>query len=206
MTTVIHSVRLVQPYPQGGGRIIDDAWVRFDGDRIVATGAGDAWQASQGTHAATVVDGTALAGPGALLTPGFIDLHGHGGGGASYDDGPDAIRIARGMHRAHGATRAVVSLVTAPLETLERRVAMVADVVAADPEILGSHLEGPFLDPGHKGAHELSLLRDREIIERARGDAAGLVGDDPNMARWPGLGAMVSAVIAEQEQVYLDKG
>ena len=53
---------------------------------------------------------------------------------------------------------------------------------------------------------QLSLLRDREIIERARGDAAGLVGDDPDMARWPGLGAMVSAVIAEQEQVYLDKG
>jgi ATP-dependent DNA helicase RecG len=53
---------------------------------------------------------------------------------------------------------------------------------------------------------QLSLLRDREIIERARGDAAGLVGDDPDMARWPGLADMVAAVIAEQEQDYLDKG
>jgi ATP-dependent DNA helicase RecG len=53
---------------------------------------------------------------------------------------------------------------------------------------------------------QLSLLRDREIIEKARGDAAGLVGDDPDMARWPGLVDMVSAVIAEQEQDYLDKG
>ncbi|WP_395725495.1 hypothetical protein [Nakamurella sp.] len=44
------------------------------------------------------------------------------------------------------------------------------------------------------------------IIERARGDAAGLVGDDPDVARWPGLVDMVSAVIAEQEQDYLDKG
>ncbi len=53
---------------------------------------------------------------------------------------------------------------------------------------------------------QLSLLRDRDIIERARADAAGLVGDDPGMARWPGLTDMVSAVIAEQEQDYLDKG
>lgn len=53
---------------------------------------------------------------------------------------------------------------------------------------------------------QLSLLRDRDIIERAREDAAGLVGDDPDMATWPGLADMVSAVIAEQEQGYLEKG
>ncbi len=53
---------------------------------------------------------------------------------------------------------------------------------------------------------QLSLLRDRDIIEQARGDAAGLVGDDPDMSRWPGLVDMVSAVIGEQEQDYLDKG
>lgn len=53
---------------------------------------------------------------------------------------------------------------------------------------------------------QLSLLRDRDIIEQARSDAAGLVGDDPEMATWPGLADMVSAVIAEQEQDYLDKG
>ncbi|ACV78263.1 ATP-dependent DNA helicase RecG [Nakamurella multipartita DSM 44233] len=53
---------------------------------------------------------------------------------------------------------------------------------------------------------QLSLLRDRDVIEDARTDAAGLVGDDPAMARWPGLADMVSAVIAEQDQDYLDKG
>ena len=53
---------------------------------------------------------------------------------------------------------------------------------------------------------QLSLLRDRDTIEQARGDAVGLVGDDPDMSRWPGLADMVSAVIAEQEQDYLDKG
>lgn len=107
----------------------------------------------------TVVDGATVAGAGAILAPGFIDIHGHGGGGWSFDDGPDAIRAARALHRAHGTTRAVVSLVTAPLDVLERRVADVADLTAADAGIIGSHLEGPFLAPARKGAHAEDLLR-----------------------------------------------
>lgn len=151
MTLVIHSVRLVSPTG-----IIDDAWVRVDGDRIAALGTGRAWTDA---GADEVVDGSALAGAGALLAPGFIDIHGHGGGGFAFDDGPDEIRAARAVHRAHGTTRAVVSLVTAPLETLERRAAMVADLTATDADILGSHLEGPFLDVARKGAHDAALLR-----------------------------------------------
>ncbi len=163
MSVVIHSVRLA--HPDG---IVDDAWVRFEGDRIAATGAGATWPT-----AATVVDGEAAASPGALLTPGFIDLHGHGGGGYSFDDGPDAIRAARALHRAHGTTRAVLSLVTAPLDVLEQRTAMVADLTATDADILGSHLEGPFLDVARKGAHDARLLREPTPDAVARLLAAG---------------------------------
>lgn len=151
MTLVIHSVRLVSD-----GRVVDDSWARFDGDRVVAVGTGQEW-ADAGDD--EVVDGAASAGEGAILTPGLIDIHGHGGGGFAFDDGPDEIRAARAVHRAHGTTRAVVSLVTAPLETLERRASMIADLVETDSDILGSHLEGPFLDVARKGAHNASLLR-----------------------------------------------
>lgn len=156
MTTIIHSVRLID-----GGMATDDAWVSFKGARVAGTGTGDAWRALS-NRGDTVIDGTEIAGDGAVLTPGFIDVHGHGGGGFAYDDGPDAIRAARRLHLAHGTTRAVISLVTAPLETLERRAAMVADLTTTDVDVLGSHLEGPFLDPGHKGAHDESLLRHPE--------------------------------------------
>jgi len=154
VSTIIHSVRLIG----AGSGVIEDAWVRFDGNQVGATGAGDGWR-SVAQPADAVVDGILTAGPAAVLTPGFIDIHGHGGAGASYDDGPDAIRAARALHRSRGTTRAVISLVTAPLETMQRRAAMVADLVSTDADILGSHLEGPFLDPGHKGAHDESLLR-----------------------------------------------
>lgn len=167
MTTVVHSARLVD-----GGIVTDDAWVAFEGERVAGIGTGEDWKPLIGA-ADTVVDARDAAGDGAILTAGFIDLHGHGGNGRSYDDGPDAVREARALHRAHGTTRAIVSLVTAPLETLERRAAMVADLVATDADILGSHLEGPFLDPSHKGAHDPTLLRDPEPDAVARLLAAG---------------------------------
>ncbi len=53
---------------------------------------------------------------------------------------------------------------------------------------------------------QLSLQRDRAVIEMARADSVGLVGDDPEMKRWPGLADMVSLVIASENQGYLDKG
>lgn len=146
---LLHSVRLVTD-----GVETPDAWVLVEDGVIAAVGTG-VWP-----RAAEVVDATEVAGPGAVVTPGFIDLHGHGGAGASYDDGPDAIRAARVLHRAHGTTRAVISLVTAELDDLARRVAQIADLTTTDADILGSHLEGPFLDPAHHGAHEPSLLRD----------------------------------------------
>ena len=155
---VIHSARLVD----GDGSITENAWVRFEDGFVVARGAGTDW-----TPADDVID-AAAAGPGAVLTPGFIDIHGHGGAGAAYDDGAEAIRVGRDMHRGHGTTRAVISLVTASVDDLARQVATIADLTESDAEILGSHLEGPFLDPGHQGAHEPSLLRHPEPRDIAR--------------------------------------
>jgi N-acetylglucosamine-6-phosphate deacetylase len=170
VSTVIHSVRLVD-----AGRVVEDAWVRFAGGRVVAVGTGDGWR--PGSPQTGALDAAEVAGAGALLTPGFIDIHGHGGAGESYDDGPEAIRAARALHRSHGTTRAVISLVTAPLDTLERRTAMVADVAATDADILGSHLEGPFLDPAHRGAHDATLLRapDATAVERLLSAGRGTV-------------------------------
>ncbi len=155
MTTVIHSARLVDD-----GTITDDAWVAFTDGVVSAAGTGSTWRS---LPVSDEVDGSDR-----YLTPGFIDLHGHGGGGVSYDDGAEAIAHARAVHRQHGTTRAVISLVTAPLDDLCARAAMVAEVSDHDPTVLGSHLEGPFLDPARKGAHTESLLRppDAAAIDR----------------------------------------
>lgn len=164
MTTVVHSVRLVDD-----GRITDDAWAAFGDGVVIATGTGDGWRALPASDA--------LDGDGGILTPGFIDLHGHGGGGCAFDDGPEAIRTARAVHLARGTTRAVLSLVTASVDDLAERVRTIARLAGDDATILGSHLEGPFLDPAHKGAHTEGLLRppDAATVDRLLTAGAGTV-------------------------------
>ena len=143
---------------------VDDFWMLVDGDTIVSTGAG------AGPVADEAVDLS-----GAWLTPGFIDLHSHGAGGFSYDGGVAAITAGIAIHRAHGTTRSVISLVTNPIPVLEASLAGVAELVATDPLILGSHLEGPYLSPERAGAHNPALLRDPQpgelnrLMDAARG-------------------------------------
>lgn len=164
MTTVVHSVRLVDD-----GRIAEDAWIAFGDGVVLAVGAGDGWRALPVSDA---VDGA-----GGILTPGFIDIHGHGGAGCAFDDGAEAIRAARAVHVAHGTTRAVLSLVTASVDDLVDRVRAIAQIAGDDATILGSHLEGPFLDAGHKGAHTERLLRipDAGSIDRLIAAGGGTV-------------------------------
>lgn len=157
---VLHSARVVS-----GGTEIADGFVAISGGVITATGTGDDWRTF---NAAEVVDAA-----GAVLVPGFIDIHGHGGGGCSFDSDADGIRTALAVHRAHGTTRSVLSLVTGTIDELVHRVALVADLADADPTILGSHLEGPFLDVGHKGAHDPALLRAPDPVSIDRLITAG---------------------------------
>jgi N-acetylglucosamine-6-phosphate deacetylase len=143
---------------------VDDFWMLVNGDTIVSTGTGS------GPGADETIDVG-----GAWLTPGFIDLHSHGAGGFSYDDGVDAIAAGVAVHRTHGTTRSVISLVTNPIPDLEASLAGVAGLMGTDPLILGSHLEGPYLSPERAGAHNPALLRDPQpgelnrLLDAARG-------------------------------------
>jgi ATP-dependent DNA helicase RecG len=56
------------------------------------------------------------------------------------------------------------------------------------------------------GLRQLSLVRDRHVITRARADAVKLIDDDPAMEQHPGLAAMVASVIDEEGQGFLEKG
>ncbi len=144
-----------------------DGWVLIDGDRIAATGLSGV---DAPPPAATTID---LG--GRTVTPGFIDLHGHGGGGAAFDNGAEEIATALAVHRAHGTTRSVISLVANPLVDVRESLALVASLAEADPTIVGSHLEGPFLAIGRRGAHAPEFLREPDpqtiqgLIDAGRG-------------------------------------
>ncbi|MBO9577185.1 MAG: amidohydrolase family protein [Microbacteriaceae bacterium] len=91
---------------------------------------------------------------------GYVDLHGHGGGGGSVEDGPDGIRRMLAAHAAHGTARQVLSLVANPVPRLVRSLAVIRGLAAEEPQIAGAHLEGPFLAPERHGAHDPRHLVD----------------------------------------------
>jgi len=97
-----------------------------------------------------------------VVSPGFIDVHCHGGGGADFADGEDGARTVLAAHRAHGTTTMIASLVTAGTDTLAAQIGALTPLVAAG-ELAGVHLEGPWLAPAYKGAHDASLLRDPSL-------------------------------------------
>lgn len=99
------------------------------------------------------------------LIPGFVDIHCHGGGGYYFSDiDLENVKQARSIHRSHGTTTLIASLVTEPIGILEEQIRRLAPLV--DAGIFGGiHLEGPYLSEARCGAHQPSLLRDPDLEE-----------------------------------------
>ncbi len=123
-------------------------WVEASGGRIVGCGTGLPPRPAD-------VDM-----PEALIVPGFVDIHAHGGGGSSYTDG-DAEDILRAaiFHRSRGTTTTLASTVTASPADLLTAVRVLADSTQAGV-VAGIHLEGPWLSAARCGAHDPGQLRD----------------------------------------------
>lgn len=143
--------------------VLGPGWIRVAGGRIAAVGAGTT----------PVGEGEVVDLTDRWILPGFVDIHVHGGGGASFTEGDaPAARRAAAFHRAHGSTRIVASLVTAPLDELEQRAAMLADL-ADEGVIDGIHLEGPFLSHARCGAQDPRYLIDPDVPALKRLITAG---------------------------------
>ena len=101
------------------------------------------------------------------VVPGFIDTHVHGGGGGSFSGGADQTATAVALHRRHGTTTLLASLVSEAPDDLLRQVRDLAEQVRTGL-IAGIHLEGPWLSEYRCGAHDPALLRDPEAAELTR--------------------------------------
>ncbi|GAB49896.1 N-acetylglucosamine-6-phosphate deacetylase [Mobilicoccus pelagius] len=142
-------------------------WVEITGTQVTNVGAG-----RPAPGAGEVADLGATT-----VVPGFVDMHSHGGGGAAFTDAtPEAVATATGLHRAHGTTRMMASLVSAHPDELLREVAGLAPVVQ-EGAVCGIHLEGPWMSPGRLGAHDLGTLRapDPAEIDRLLEAADGAI-------------------------------
>ena len=177
-----------------GGRVVtpegvlSPGWIRVAGNLINAVGSGEATLPLPPGRPVTDLSGH-------WVLPGFVDMHVHGGGGTSFTEGPaDDARRAVELHRGHGSTTIVASLVTAPLADLEAQAAMLADLAGQDV-IAGIHLEGPFLSTARCGAQDPRhmLAPDLAVFERLHMAAAGHLRVITIAPELPGAASLIKA-------------
>ncbi|UXA08136.1 N-acetylglucosamine-6-phosphate deacetylase [Mycobacterium sp. SMC-2] len=124
-------------------------WLQTDDGRILACGAGPAPRPADADF------------PDCTVVPGFIDMHVHGGGGASYTDADldgAGIAAAAEFHLRHGTTTTLASLVTTSPAELLAGVRAAAEA-ARRGTVAGVHLEGPWLSRARCGAHDPAQMR-----------------------------------------------
>lgn len=135
---------------------------------------------------------------GMILAPGFIDLQFNGGFGLDFTSDPTTIwDVAADLPR-YGVTTFLPTVITSPLETVAeaQKVMMERKNDRERGSIpLGLHLEGPFLNPQKKGAHNPEHLRTPDldlVAEWSPGSGVRLVTLAPEL---PGALEMITALV-----------
>lgn len=148
MMTAIQNGKLVLP-----DKILENKTLLLENGRIAGI-----------TEKVTAGVGQVYDAEGRYISPGFIDLHTHGGGGFDFMDGTvEAIEGACRMHLSHGTTSIVPTTLTCPTEELlhffqvyrEAKVSM-----RHGPNLLGIHLEGPYFSLAQCGAQDPQYLKE----------------------------------------------
>jgi N-acetylglucosamine-6-phosphate deacetylase len=137
--------------PEG---LLEERAVLVDGERIIAVDHASRLPCPAGART--------LKADGLLLAPGFIDLQINGAFGSDFTNEPGTIWQASSLLPRYGVTSFLPTIVSSPRETVAAAQAVICEgpppgFKGAIP--LGLHLEGPFLNPAKRGAHNRAYLR-----------------------------------------------
>lgn len=160
----IHNGRVITP-----ARVIPVGTVLVENGKISAVAEGDLEVAG-----ATTIDAC-----GQYISPGFIDIHVHGGGGYDFmDETQEAfVKIAE-THARYGTTSMVPTTMSATREAMVKAME-VFESVRLQPvrgaRLLGVHIEGPYFAMSQRGAQDPKYIRNpdpaeyQEILDHYKG-------------------------------------
>lgn len=132
---------------------------------------------SVGKNNSSGTDAIEIDAEGKYVSPGFIDIHVHGGGGYDFMDGTDTsfLKIAE-THARYGTTSMLPTTLTSTKEEMLQTLAVYEFAHANNTkgaQFLGMHLEGPYLAMNQRGAQDPRYIRDpdpeeyKEILSRS---------------------------------------
>ena len=151
-----HWIKAGQFFAGGGTAPLSDQIIQISGDKIAA------------------ILPASTAAPDLQLTyfdvvaPGFIDLQINGAGGVLFNDQPDldAINTIVAAARKGGTCHLLPTFITAEGRTYKQALQSVGKAQGL-PEVLGLHLEGPFLSPAKPGIHDPAFIRKMDAQDLA---------------------------------------
>jgi len=198
-TTVIHASRILTPEEE-----ISDGVIVVEGSRIAALGHRDEMRLPAGA--------TDFVAAGMTVVPGFVDIHIHGAGGHDVMEGTARAldRITSTAARS-GTTSMVATTVTAPIEDTIKSLEGIARYIRSHEqseavsenaklaaEIVGIHLEGPFISKARRGVHPSDALAKPsvETLEKLLKAAGGLVRIVTIAPELPGAMDLIAAAVA----------
>jgi N-acetylglucosamine-6-phosphate deacetylase len=146
--------KIVTPY-----RIMDKGTLLITGDKITQISESD-------VHAPDAIE---IDARGNYISPGFIDIHIHGGGGHDFMDGNETafLKIAE-THARYGTTAMVPTTLTSTREELMNTLDIYKEAHKKNTmgaKFLGMHLEGPYFSPAQRGAQDIRFIRNPDPKE-----------------------------------------
>lgn len=134
--TIIYNGKVITP-----DRIIENGYIFIQGNHIKEIGTGQPDLAD---------DIFAIDAEGKYISPGFIDIHVHGGGGFDFMDGTvEAFLGVAETHLKYGTTAMFPTTLTSEVEDLYTTLDSYRQAKAINnkgAQLMGVHLEGPYLD------------------------------------------------------------
>lgn len=149
MTKKVYRGRIVLP-----DHIVEKGVLVMEGETIIYVGEGNGYDASIANEVVDYSD--------CYICPGFIDIHVHGNAGHDVMDGTEEAieEISRSLLR-FGVTGFLPTTMTAPMGDIQRVLANIHQAKSRQckgAQILGVHLEGPWISEVFKGAQNASYI------------------------------------------------
>ncbi len=178
-TTIICNGTAILP-----DRLLPDAAVVCRGGKIVTVGPARKVRAPR--------DAEKIDARGGYISPGFVEMHVHGGDGADFMDGTtDAVRTAIRAHTRHGTTSIFPTTTTGSPAQID---AMLKACAAVQHEwqstdgarLMGVHFYGPYFAEDKLGAHAAAGRRDPVVAEYREYFSRGIIKIATCAAELPG--------------------